>query len=70
MQVEGGSQLNGALLASDCVDELDLTVSPVLIGGNGPRVTAGAPATFERFDLVHLATEDSYLYSRWVRRPG
>ena len=24
--------------------------------------------TFDRYDLVHLATEDGYLYGRWVRR--
>jgi riboflavin biosynthesis pyrimidine reductase len=68
VQVEGGARLNGALLASGCVDELDLTVSPVLVGGDGPRVTTGAPSTFDRFDLVHVATDDSYLYTRWVRR--
>jgi riboflavin biosynthesis pyrimidine reductase len=68
VQAEGGPQLNGALLAGGCVDELDLTVSPLLIGGDGPRITAGAPSTFDRFDLVHLATDDGYLYSRWVRR--
>ena len=56
VQCEGGPQLNGALLASGCVDELDLTVSPVLAGGDGPRVTSGAPAMLERFDLAHLAT--------------
>jgi riboflavin biosynthesis pyrimidine reductase len=67
VQCEGGSHLNGALLASGCVDELDLTISPVLAGGDGPRVTTGAIPTFERFDLAHLATEDGYLYGRWVR---
>lgn len=68
VQCEGGSHLNGALLASGCVDELDLTVSPVLAGGDGPRLTSGAAPTFERFDLAHLASEDGYLFGRWVRR--
>lgn len=68
VQCEGGSSLNGALLASGCVDELDLTISPVLAGGSGPRVTSGAAPTFERFDLAHLATDEGYLYGRWVRR--
>ena len=40
-----------------CVDELDLTISPVLAGGDGPRVTSGAAATLARFDLAHLATD-------------
>ncbi len=70
VQAEGGSHLNGALLDSGCVDELDLTLSPVLIGGDGPRATSDAAPTFDRFDLVHLGTEDGYLYGRWVRRDG
>jgi riboflavin biosynthesis pyrimidine reductase len=70
VQAEGGAQLNGAMLANRCVDELDLTVAPVLVGGDAPRITTGAPSTFDRFDLVHLATEDGYLYSRWIRRVG
>jgi riboflavin biosynthesis pyrimidine reductase len=67
--VEGGPRLNGAFLDGDCVDELDLTHSPVLVGGDGGRVVTGAGPTFDRYDLVHLATEDGYLYGRWVRRP-
>ena len=65
---EGGPHLNGALLDGECVDELDLTISPVLVGGDGARVTTGARPTFEPLDLAHLATEDGYLYGRWVRR--
>jgi riboflavin biosynthesis pyrimidine reductase len=68
VQCEGGSHLNGALLDSGCVDEIDLTVSPVLAGGDGPRITSGARPTFQHLDLAHLATEDGYLYGRWVRR--
>ncbi len=68
VQCEGGAHLNGALLDADCVDELDLTISPVLVGGDGPRPTVGAAATLTRFDLAHLATEDGYLFGRWVRR--
>ncbi len=59
VQAEGGPQLNGALLADDLIDELDLTISPRLIGGSGPRLTerrtrdrpplrSGAPARRRR----------------------
>jgi riboflavin biosynthesis pyrimidine reductase len=68
VQCEGGPRLNGALLASGCVDELDLTISPHLAGGDGPRVASGAPAQLARLDVAHLATDDGYLYGRWVRR--
>ena len=67
VQCEGGAHLNGALLDAGCVDEIDLTTAPVLAGGDGPRVTSGAAAALVRFDLAHLATEDGYLYGRWVR---
>ena len=40
---EGGPTLFGALLAEDLVDELFLTISPVLVGGKELGVTAGAP---------------------------
>jgi len=66
--VEGGPRLNAAFLDGDCVDELDLTQSPVLVGGDGARVVTGGRSTFDRYDLVHLATDDGYLYGRWVRR--
>jgi len=68
VQCEGGPRLNGALLTSGCVDEIDLTVSPFLAGGDGLRVAVGAPAVLARFDLAHVATDDGYLYGRWVRR--
>ena len=68
VQCEGGPHLNGELLSTGCVDELDVTISPVAAGGDGPRLTSGAAPTFQRFELVHLGTDDSYLYGRWVRR--
>ena len=38
VQAEGGARLNGALLDADVIDELNLTISPQLAGGDGPRV--------------------------------
>ena len=48
VQAEGGATLNGALLAAGCVDELDLTLSPVLAGGDGPRVVGRRAAGLDR----------------------
>ena len=71
VQAEGGPRLNGSLLDADCVDELDLTVSPVLVGGDGARLSVGARAMMARFELAHLGIDDeSYCYSRWIRRRG
>ncbi|MET0577470.1 MAG: dihydrofolate reductase family protein [Ilumatobacteraceae bacterium] len=68
VQAEGGSRLNGSLLDADCVDELDLTLSPVLAGGDGARPVTGAHATLTRLRLAHLAADgDSFLYGRWTR---
>jgi riboflavin biosynthesis pyrimidine reductase len=69
VQAEGGARLNGSLLDADCVDELDLTISPLLVGGDGARVTSGAAAVTTGFELAHvLADEGSFLYTRWLRR--
>jgi riboflavin biosynthesis pyrimidine reductase len=69
IQAEGGPRLNGSLLDADCVDELNLTVSPVLAGGDGPRVTAGATPATAAFEIAHLAVDDrAFLFSRWLRR--
>jgi riboflavin biosynthesis pyrimidine reductase len=69
VQCEGGAMLNGALLAAGCVDELDLTISPVLAGGEGPRIVVGAPPASLGLELAHLVVDDeSFLYTRWTRR--
>jgi riboflavin biosynthesis pyrimidine reductase len=69
VQAEGGPHLNGALLAAGVLDELDLTFSPRIVGGDGPRLTTGAVPNDSRYALAQvLVDEDSFLYTRWVRR--
>jgi riboflavin biosynthesis pyrimidine reductase len=69
IQAEGGPHLNGSLLDAGCIDELDLTVSPILTGGTGSRLTAGARPAVAGFDLAHVVVgERSFLYTRWLRR--
>jgi riboflavin biosynthesis pyrimidine reductase len=69
VQAEGGSMLNAALLDADVIDEINLTTSPAVVGGSGPRLTAGAGDHAHRFDLAQLAIDDrSFLYARWLRR--
>jgi riboflavin biosynthesis pyrimidine reductase len=41
---EGGPGLVGQFVAEGLVDELDLTISPKLIGGTSSRIARGAPA--------------------------
>ncbi|MDT7579181.1 MAG: hypothetical protein QOK35_445 [Pseudonocardiales bacterium] len=67
---EGGPSLFGALLAADAVDELCLTVSPLLAGGDAGRIAHGPPGTPARpmtLDGV-LHAEDALLL-RYRRAP-
>jgi riboflavin biosynthesis pyrimidine reductase len=68
VQAEGGAMLNGALAAADLLDELNLTISPQLVGGPSPRLLT-AEAVHRNYELAHLLIdEQSFLFSRWVRR--
>lgn len=64
---EGGPTLNGHLLAADLVDEWDLTISPLLVGGGG-RAVAGPPlAVPHETELSWLLAGDGLLLGRWLR---
>lgn len=69
IQAEGGAALNGSLLETDLLDEINVTTSPATIGGTGPRLSTGAADHQNLFDLAQLAIDqDSFLYARWLRR--
>lgn len=69
VQAEGGAHLNGALLEADCIDELDLSIAPGLVGGLSGRIVTGASESLRSFRLVHvLVDDDGYLFTRWVHR--
>ena len=67
VQAEGGATLNGALAAADLIDELNLTISPQIAGGDGPRVTGGAAQVSRRMHLAHVLEEDGFLFTRYLR---
>ena len=62
---EGGPHLLRDLLDQGCVDELDLTIVPRLIGGHHPRITDGAPVDVP-LRLHSLLEEDGTLLARWL----
>lgn len=66
--VEGGPSFNGQLVAAGLVDELCLTISPHLVGGDTPRIahapSAGLPADLR---LDRLLEHDGGLFARYVR---
>jgi riboflavin biosynthesis pyrimidine reductase len=66
-QLEGGPTLNAAMVEADLVDEINVTVSPNIVGGLGPRLTAGATDVLRRFSLAHVCEEDGFLFLRYTR---
>lgn len=65
---EGGPRLLGQLVAADVLDELCLTVSPMLSAGDAQRIAGGPSVTVpRRFELASLLEEDGFLFSRYRR---
>ncbi|WP_434743385.1 pyrimidine reductase family protein [Micromonospora sp. SH-82] len=65
---EGGPRLFGALTAADLVDEVCLTVSPLLAGPGAGRITAGEETLPRRLPLRHvLGADDGTLLLRYAR---
>ncbi|MER6585274.1 pyrimidine reductase family protein [Micromonospora chalcea] len=68
---EGGPHLFGALTAADLVDELCLTVAPLLAGAGPGRITAGDASPPRHLPLRHvLAAADGVLMLRYARDPA
>jgi riboflavin biosynthesis pyrimidine reductase len=64
---EGGPSLFGSLLAADVVDELCLTVSPLLVGGDSPRIANGEVAEPRGMTLAGILRSESTLLLRYLR---
>ena len=66
---EGGPTLNGLLAYEDVLDELSLTVSPLLVGGTVGRMINNGPSHEpRRFQLDRAATAGGLLFTRYLRR--
>jgi riboflavin biosynthesis pyrimidine reductase len=68
---EGGPTLNGQLAAAGLLDEVCLTLSPLLAGGDAKRILAG-PGLFSlgmrsalRWRLCSLCEQDGFLFLRY-----
>jgi riboflavin biosynthesis pyrimidine reductase len=65
---EGGPQLFGALTAAGAVDEICLTVAPLLAGAGAGRITAGPTGPVRAMRLTQvLAADDGMLLLRYLR---
>ncbi len=71
---EGGPHLFGSFQEAGRVDELCLSLSALLVGGQGPRISAtfsgGNPATGPRgMRLAHVLHSEEMLFLRYLRDP-
>jgi riboflavin biosynthesis pyrimidine reductase len=65
---EGGPLFLGSLIENGLMDELCLTVAPILVGGASKRVVTGLGPVHTKMRRAHLlADDDGYLYTRYVR---
>lgn len=72
---EGGEALLDGLVREDLVDEMDLTISPVLAGAGyltGPPADALDALTgrYPRFSLAHEFADEGFVFCRFVRARG
>jgi riboflavin biosynthesis pyrimidine reductase len=66
---EGGPRLLSDVIGGGLLDELCLTLAPVLAGPGPVRVLGGGPIPARRLSLAHLLQEDGALFARYVS-PG
>ncbi len=66
--VEGGPSFNAQLVAAGLVDEVNLSVSPMLVGGTSARVAQGGAEHPTELALAHLWEGGGLLFARYVRR--
>ena len=67
MLTEGGPHLLGTLVAAGALDEICLTVSPVLEGGDAIRITRDAPPAHTGMRLTGLLTAEDMVMLRYQR---
>lgn len=65
---EGGPSLLSLLIEDDLLDELCVTIAPILVGGSARRIASGHGQAHTRMRRSHLLTDDEgYLYTRYIR---
>jgi len=66
---EGGPGIAGQLAGAGLLDEVCLTLSPMLVAGSAGRILGGAALDLpSALQLAHVLTAESYLFLRY-RRP-
>ncbi len=75
MVCEGGAELNAALFASDLVDELHLTICPLIMGGNQASTIADGKNGFtlaqaKLFKMTSCMAVGEELFTTYTRLPS
>ncbi|MFF1837243.1 pyrimidine reductase family protein [Streptomyces sp. NPDC058231] len=65
---EGGPRLLGQFVAAGVLDEICLTLSPMLTAGDAQRIAGGPSVEVpERFALASMLEEEGFLFTRYRR---
>lgn len=64
---EGGPTLHGDLVTRDLVDEVCLTIAPMLTSGDAPRIAHSRLPVTHGMTLGHAVPVGDVLLTRWVR---
>ncbi len=66
--LEGGPTLNGAFIEADLIDEWNLSLSSMLVGGSSGRAAKGDVGRSHRFTVSRVwMAEDGMLFVQWKR---
>ncbi len=67
---EGGPSFNAQFAAAAMIDELCLSVAPLLAGGDSPRIVHGSTRTVPlKMSLDHLLEASDTLFARYLAAP-
>lgn len=68
VMLEGGPTLNGLFLRADLVDEMLISYSPLVAGGNGSGLANGPDMASERrFSVDRVLLADDLIFARYLR---
>lgn len=71
--LEGGPSLNGQFLDAGLIDECNISIAPLLVGGDAMRIVRnrepGGAQTLSRFELRSLWTGDGIVFANYQRGP-
>lgn len=68
IQLEGGALLNASMFAANLVDEINLTISPMVTGADSPRLANGAPPLHSDYQVAHILEDNGFMFIRYLRK--